>query len=131
MQEVVKNDIETFLKNSLFCTIAPVLSTTFVLTYILNLNIYMSITMSMVLVYLIDTNICKNYCYNKNKLLGFINLLIIIMLLTIGLKIYLNISLFKILSTVCLIVIEPQILCKVVLIKNQKKTLDKFYKVFF
>ena len=125
MEEMVKDSIYKFIKESLVCTIVPVLFSSFILTYILNINVLVSIILSMVIVYLIDSNICVNYCENKNKKSGIQNLIKCILIFTIGLKLFLKTSILKILINVFIIVISSHLLCKSVLGKKYIDTAKK------
>lgn len=121
MQEVVKNDIETFLQQTLFYTMIPVLSAMFIFIYILNLNSFFSIILAILVVYLLDTDTCKYYSNRKNKLLFIKNILIILILFSIIIFITnKEITLTKIIFNVLIVLIETQLLLNNILIKNKK-----------
>lgn len=125
MEEIVKDTIYKFIKESLICTIIPVLFSSFILAYILNINVLVSIILSMIIVNLIDSNICINYCENKNKKSRIVNLIKCILIFTIGLKLFLKVSILKILTNVFIIVISSYLLCKSVLSKKYIDTAKK------
>ena len=118
MEEMVKDAIYKFIKESLVCTIVPVLFSSFILTYILNMNAFASIVLSILIVNFIDSNICANYCENKNKKAGIRNLTVAIVILTIVLKIFLKASILKILINLLIITIPSHLLCKSILNKG-------------
>ena len=118
MEEMVKDAMYRFTKESLMCTTVPVLFSSFILAYILNINAFISIVLSMITVNLIDSNICINYCESKNKKAGIINITIGIFILTIGLKLFLKVSILRILINILIITIPTHLLCKSILSKG-------------
>lgn len=118
MEEMVKDAIYKFIKESLVCTIVPVLFSSFILTYILNMNAFASIVLSILIVNFIDSNICANYCENKNKKAGIIRLMIVTLILIIGLKVFIKMSVLKILVSVLIITMPTHLLCKSILSKE-------------
>lgn len=118
MEEVREEIIHKFIKESLISTIIPVLFSSSILTYILNINAFISIPLSMLLIYLIELNVIVNYCKNKNKKIGVINLILGLLVLTMVIKIFLQIDTFKIFLYVFLIITLSHILCKNILNKK-------------